>query len=446
MANNFNIISIPDKNQDLGDRAKNAQILNNETKQYYNKAVQFYQLKKQSFLQKLNKNQEKQLTVEQLESLNERVEQAYSILSAAFNSIDKYIEGEVKNNTNLTPAQVFTNIMNKMESSQGRKEVIGNLSFTKKEFKRIGESAIELISSVFKNKTNREQFQQVTKTNSQRDVELTYDKIAGSFYETFIAAAMPYLGSLIDDKIDFELSNLLSLFKTTGNYVIQEETATKIGSKSISSDVASGRIQRNTKNSGGVNFYARSIVDVSPEEQKIFLDQKLDSSAQEWFDYYNYGREDLFGFSAKRWSGANNKEYTSSSKMQNALNKAYGTTKTGEPINDYIPTWNSKYAYAYMQRELGKNIIALLGPLNIGVFYGKNFEWMTDFIRTRSLYMHLYTRNIADNNEVFPHIASGSIYLYQEQKSNAIALAYTKANKDQEWFKIRVTGGLGLLE
>jgi len=132
--------------------------------------------------------------------------------------------------------------------------------------------------------------------------------------------------------------------------------------------------------------------------------------------------------------------------MQNALNKAYGTTKTGEPINDYIPTWNSKYAYAYMQRELGKNIIALLGPLNIGVFYGKNFEWMTDFIRTRSLYMHLYTRNIADNNEVFPHIASGSIYLYQEQKSNAIALAYTKANKDQEWFKIRVTGGLGLLE
>lgn len=153
---------------------------------------------------------------------------------------------------------------------------------------------------------------------------------------------------------------MLSSFKQTGSMTIKEGTATKGAGASISPDVAMG-LNKNNQNLADLSYNQNIEI-----KRILNKDKSGDTIGSSLYDYINSGREDMFGFSMKRWNMNSGNTYTHSSYLQNVFNKQIFRESEGK-------TWNYKYANATMQLEMAKNAIALMGPINIGIFFWFTF-------------------------------------------------------------------------
>ena len=423
--------------------------LDNETLRLYSNAIGYYKLKKTYFLKQLMGKKQKESVItdaSMLKEFEDTVKKAFEILSNSWNTIDKIIESCLDSEKNRAGSDyAATEFQNQIRNIG---EQIQNDPEKFKTDYNINDNEANLLINVFdKKRNNVDNFIKASLTkNNQENIKSEYNKISGYFYERFIAAAIQYLGTIMGLEANSISNELLQSFIQTGSLTMKNRTATKSkGGLDISSDIATSNIQQK-----GATFYAVAEADVSKEEQDNFMKRGIISStnAEDWFNFFNdNNRGNLFGFSAKRWNDAHGREYTQSSVMQKILNASFHTNSRGEVTEKGSPTWNAKYAYAYMLKTLGQYVIALLGPVNIGVFYGSHFQWMDEFISDKRLRMNLYSltkSHAGKQNEVFPYVASNHIYIMQEGRTR-VKQQYTKlinSDTNKPYYKINLKSGI----
>ncbi len=407
----------------------NTTKLDNETKQMYNNAIGYYRMKKIAFLKQLTNNKNQIDDKQFIEELEKKVQKGMEILSTSWNIIDKYI----MNNIDETTKRSTTG-----EAAVAYQEQIENLSnmigsFNSEQIQNkfdCNKQQAELISEIFTDDNIKNSLLSASISEKEkRNLNVSYDKISGYFYERYIAAAIQFIGESIGIQANEIADSLLSQFIHTGAYTTSRATAVK--SKKgldISSDVG-------TSNMGKAIFR----VEVSKTEQQKMMNL---STAEDWFSLLNDQghRGSMFGFSAKRWEimPGRMQKYTQSVTLQNLINSSYKNDSRGKATEKGRKSWNVNYAYAYMQLELSRHAIALLGPNNIGVFVGSNFVWMDNFVKNITLLMNVYTKNTAyygRTDEVLPYIASSNVYI----RSKPEEIKSGKTNKFEKHGKGRGT-------
>lgn len=151
----------------------------------------------------------------------------------------------------------------------------------------------------------------------------------------------------------------------------------------------------------------------------------------------------LYGFGIKKYditpgTGVAHK-FSSSSVLQHTLNDAFKNT---EP-----KTWNAIYAWGYVQAQVNKHILDIVGPNSVGQFFGNMFLWTSDFVGNTLLTMQVYGKDgfveREDQGKKFteiqPRILTSDIYFrYLAGRKVASIIASTKKNKSQTETKVSV--------
>lgn len=89
--------------------------------------------------------------------------------------------------------------------------------------------------------------------------------------------------------------------------------------------------------------------------------------------------------------------------------------------------WNNKYAYYFMEAKVSDNIVSLLGPITVGVFFGDQFLWTEHLLDMYSLVMSVtgaYTQELMEasaqgadisKKEIMPKIEYPDVLLRQKK-------------------------------
>lgn len=375
-----------------------------QTNSLYNQAVSYYTQKKRDFLLRLYNKQNEQVDTLQIEE--EFTQQMFAFLAQAWNSMDNYIMELINNDGTVKAARTSGGKFNRVIDilSSNPEQEMGKLLNAGK----IDAASADLIINVFKNEEAIKSFKDITTTNKGKLMKSSIYTLSGYLYESFIQYALKEVVAVKGaEKISQINQELLSSFTQTGGMTIKEGTATKAAGASISPDVATG-ISKNNVNLSDLSF--NQNIQIINRQETNSQNNDMSSSL---YDFINSGREQMFGFSMKRWNMNSNNSYTHSSKLRDSLNTKYEKTEK---------TWNYKYANALMQLEMAKNIIALMGPINIGIFSGSHFYWMNDIIQSRMLVMHVYSKILQKKEEIKPYIQSTNVYLLDKSKLKGLQL------------------------
>lgn len=397
----------------------NTSNLDAATKTKYMQAASYYTVKKQAFLRKINSTKDQDVDQIELDKMTlDTIESSYNYITELWNKIDSLIYDLVTNDgSNISYGQKAFNAISHITS-----ETSQNLN-SQFETYEIGEKNFEIVQNIFKIQEGK--INEILKTKDKEYIKNTIASILGQVFEPFAAEAINSFAFTCGQIGQNCVNTLLSGFSATGDKRINIKTATKQADKQISPDIAFGVTDEN-KNSVELSFKQNAEIKNMMRKNYLNADMVNDTIGQQLYEQINSGnseREQMFGFSLKRWKdGDQNKAYTSSSVIQSRLNQIFNTEKT----------WNYKYAFARTQLELAKNAIALFGPINIGVFTTQGFTWMDDFIRNRRLFMNIYSRIKPKYGEIKPYINSGSIYIHDYNKSKQDEIKYKKYGKDEK--------------
>lgn len=384
----------------------------------YIQAASYYTVKKQAFLRKINSTKNQDIDQAELDKKTlETLESSYRYITELWNKIDSLIYDLVVNDKSyISYGQKVSNAIQLIAYGESQ-----NLNSQFETYK-IGKENFEIVQNIFKNQG--EKINEILKTKDKEYINNTIASILGQVFEPFAAEAINSFASACGQVGQNCINTLLDGFSATGDKRISIKTATKQANKQISPDIAFGVTDEN-KNSVELSFEQNAEIK-NMMHNYLNTNMMNDTIGQQLYEQINSGnseREQMFGFSLKRWKdGDQNKAYTSSSVIQSQLNQIFNTEKT----------WNYKYAFARAQLELAKNAIALFGPINIGVFTTHGFTWMDDFIKNRRLFMNIYSRTKPKYGEIKPYINSGSIYIHDYNKSKQDAIKYKNYGKDEK--------------
>ena len=396
-------------------KRSNTSSLDAATQIKYKQAASYYTVKKQAFLRKINSTKDQDIDQAELDKKTlETLKSSYGYITELWNKIDSLIYDLVVNDkSNTSYGQKVSQAIQSI--SQG-----SNSQF---ETYEIGEENFEIVQNIFKNQEGK--INEILKKKDEEYINNTIASILGQVFEPFAAEAINRFASACGQVGQNCINTLLDGFSATGDKRIDIKTATKQANKQISPDIAFGVTDEN-KNSVELSFEQNAEIKNMMNKNYLDTDMMNNTIGQQLYEQINSGnseREQMFGFSLKRWKdGDQNKAYTSSSVIQSQLNQIFSTEKT----------WNYQYAFARAQLELAKNAIALFGPINIGVFTTHGFIWMDDFIENRRLFMNIYSRTKPKYGEIKPYINSGSIYIHDYNKSKQDAIKYKSYGKDEK--------------
>ena len=354
---------------------------------------------------KINKNrQEQDFNTEQKEQA--LIEGAYNLIARLWQNIDTYIINNYERQQGQTTGEKVSNLIKEMQlEAKDGKLIIPSYNGEEQA------KGMKIIVNMFKDdKVKNDLINATQRKNTEDNVNNTIESLLGFLYEGFLPNAFNFLGKKGAKILDNTVKGLIDSlsFATTGDKTISQSTATKAGGKSISPDIATG-----LTNAEQADLTFNLNTKIIKKLMKVNSIQNDFDSAL--YDKINDGRENIFGFSLKRWdmSKASSTPYTHSSVLQKTINDLY--KQSGRK------SWNVQYAYATMQLEMAKNIIALMGPTNIGIFSGARFHWMDDIIHQKMLIMHVYSEKQRDGKygpeAIKPYIESTNVYLLNRQKT-----------------------------
>ena len=410
--------------------------LDSMTKSNYMQAASYYTAKKQAFFQKIQGDMQNQgLTQEQLEqSIEEKLKETYNIISTIWNKLDSLIMDMVVHDENIkssgTRGEKITNAISKIISNNnGLQEKLKTYNISKDE--------LNIVKDIYK-KIDLKTMLKKDDNEDNEYINSSFASILGQAFEPFVAQALNYFAEQCGKIGQKCVDSLIGGFTQTGNLTISDNTATKIGGKSISPDVAMNVSENNTTSA---DLTVKENIDIKRmihnNKNLTNTDASIGQRLYELLNSSGSTRKQMFGFSLKRWKdGEQNKQYTSSSVMQAQLNQIFHTKET----------WNYKYAFARGQLELSKNAIALFGPINIGVFTTHGFTWMDDFIQNRRLFMNIYSYIKPDYGEILPYVDSGNIYIHEYNKEKQEKITYKKSGYDFDnlpYYKISFQSVIG---
>lgn len=112
----------------------------------------------------------------------------------------------------------------------------------------------------------------------------------------------------------------------------------------------------------------------------------------------NYLNSNTYGFSLKYWSNESGKTFAKAKGIQQELNRIFRYRQSPYGIH----SWETKYAEAYSNWEISKNLINIIGPYNVALISGAQFEWMSDFLQSHLLRLSFQHRKTRAGDKKLP--------------------------------------------
>lgn len=156
------------------------------------------------------------------------------------------------------------------------------------------------------------------------------------------------------------------------------------------------------------------LTNVAIELQEIVdLDNYLPENINNANILQQYLQNNLYGFSLKQWTDANGKTFAKSSILQSQLNSDFKTIDSEGNRH----SWETEYAAAYANYIISKNLINIIGPMNVAAITGGGFEWFDDFVGMHLFYMGLQLDQIKNKErdgrptiEGYPRVTKSDIF------------------------------------
>lgn len=236
----------------------------------------------------------------------------------------------------------------------------------------------------------------------------------GNEFENFLAEALSLnaLEAEIDETVFAAIGGALSGFTKTG--ATKSRSWINAGVKDIRPDLGLNMAMEIDNNN-----IARLVNATGPKGEKLAVE------LQEMFDLDNflpdnitsneiiqsYLKSNAYGFSAKVWSAGsmNGKEFSKSSTLQNFINNQFNKTKQANR------TWESNYTARFIVYQISRDLLNIIGPMNVALITGDSFIWMDDFLTKRMFYMDMQFEavredsNRGEGKEGFPLVPNSSI-------------------------------------
>lgn len=320
--------------------------------------------------------------------------------------------------------ELFNNVVQYIDKSIGRfqnevvNKVYSSLSLEGGKYSRQSQSLPDVSFDV---STKRVLDQIGNRSLNRRNI----DSFLGIEFERFMEDALgpSELSQQVSAEVGDIIGSLTDGFARTGGYT--STSAVVKGQKDIRPDI--GLNMSMYKDFGDLKLQDGTSVEL---QALINIDDLIDTSqgitsAEVLQAYLN---NNSYGFSLKLWKNSNNKEFSSSSVLQEMINKQFIT---------YGPegqrtTWESNYTEWYVVYQLSKYLLNIIGPLNIAMITGNNFIWMDDFISSRIFYMNVQLESLAKSSrgpgyEGFPQITDSAIRM--RNLNNSIQNFSTRVSK-----------------
>lgn len=236
----------------------------------------------------------------------------------------------------------------------------------------------------------------------------------GNEFENFLAQALSpeVLEAEIDGAVFSAVGDMLSGFSKTGS--TKSRSWINAGVKDIRPDLGLN-MQMEIDDSN----IARLVNATGPDGKKLAVE------FQEMFDLDNFLPENItsneiiqsylnsnaYGFSAKVWSAGsmNGKEFSKSSTLQNYINSQFNKTRQANR------TWESNYTARFIIYQISKDLLNIIGPLNVALITGNSFIWMDEFLTKRMFYMDMQFESVREESsrgegkEGYPLVPNSSI-------------------------------------
>ena len=151
-----------------------------------------------------------------------------------------------------------------------------------------------------------------------------------------------------------------------------------------------------------------------------------------------------FGINIKKYSSndVNGHSFTSAKQISiDLLNNSF--LNSWSTYN--CKSWNKKYAQATADLYVSTQLINILGPQNIYIFFGNEYNLMSQFIKNHSIYTNIYYNKELPNEEIIQISTSTTGNIKIGGRNNGFPFAEARESKYAETLSKRLQTFLDLL-
>lgn len=232
--------------------------------------------------------------------------------------------------------------------------------------------------------------------------------IFGNNYENFVNAVIVNTvwggANFTAQEIDTLVNEVANHISVTGNK--KSSSVAVSGSAYIRPDIIWSLNNPADFQKRGEVLYANNM---SVELQSsINLDETATTELLNLAEQYNIAG--LYGFSIKSWFNSNRKAFMHSTPLKDELSNTF----TQVDSNGIRHNWQNDYTTAYMLWKVSTHIIDFIGPTDIGLITGRQFESFDIWLNNHLFYMEVQLNNIRDNKNSYsarPTISNAAVYI-----------------------------------
>lgn len=388
----------------------------------YEIARRYYAQRRRMFMEYLLKEQGLNgITDEQLQQLEEIL--VNDVMTKCAKAFDELVENYKRSATKAGIVEL-----------NGDK---GSYVFTSKIFETAGEGKTNLDVLAKNLHITVNEAETVIKQGSGQ----SFSSIMGTLYEFYVARNLHTFAKQVDETYNNSINEIVGTFLEGVNKEFNRSGFRQVGKQTTLIETAMRAENVQSSIDVGSNVLSsKGLIKASEVDIKGRITAGLgmgDMNKRRWetrdlkqtlSNYLDPSMSSIYGFQLKRYKGISGESFRTSSLTQGILNQYYS--------HDSDKTWAGKYAYYFMLSFLADNLVSLLGPLLIGVFFGNKFIFMDDLVNNW-MFSHLIKIKNTDpdtlltakdyNKEIKPEITDSHVYMYN----------YGKA---MSWFDLKITG------
>lgn len=258
------------------------------------------------------------------------------------------------------------------------------------------------------------------------------------------------VGAVIDKGAQFAEDHADNLINTFVSGALKSKASAVSGVRNIRSDLLiTSYVEADFQNDKdgvlktpeGLPMEIQSTLSVdwenaAPEADEITSDYSILQ------DFLQLNKGNIFGLSAKSWSGSDGKEFMKSSVMQKMLNATFNQTDSEGKRH----SWQPDYTMEYVVYFLSHRIFDIIGPTTVALVSRQGITWMDDFLSTHIFFMQVqlekyWKKRDGGLGRIYPQITNPGVYVrnYNIGTAQAFKAKQHKTKRHGHYIDLKVS-------
>ena len=388
----------------INNKRNNIIELDQETEKYYEATINYYMQKRLNFFKTMAKKNNKKYFKKIMNDFQNKIKEE---ISEKWENIKK----EIYNNVELGSYNAF---------------IIKDTAV----FKEVP----DYILDVLKNKQGTSYYN--GKKGRQDISGKPIQFVLGDEFEIFTEIELKKLAGSIKNAA---LSDIFNTAKLTGG--ITSTSSLRQKGKSIRSDIGWYINEVPTKKGVAVEEKTNLPIELQKRfEFTLGINEKNENVYTGTADKNDpdiintYLKSHAAGLLLKTWkySDRSGKEFGKASGLKEMID---------EKFKDKEKTWDKTYAQAYANNIISKNLLAIIGPVNIALQTSSGLVWMDQFLSETAFYMTIsllgsqkeyWSKGRQEKNEIFPKTKNSRVLLRKTPKGLHAVSSVRRTKKNPE--------------